>query len=388
MNFRDCNTQKAKIFLLLLVAGLPLTRVFGGSFEPGAKFQVGGRSIQVLKFETLHYVESDYSRRFKFDSFQNPKLRELREKYRLDEVIAGGKDEFEKQVMLNEWVHERFKKFGKPSSDARGALEILEGIDAGNTFFCTQFAELMVSSAASLGWVDRTLALRRHKDRPGASSTEHSTTEIWSNQHRKWVMLDPTSNLRIEKAGVPLNAWEIRQEWFYHDGKNLDFIFGREGRRYKKSDLPARLKYFEGFGELRFDPDECDKYGFIGYIPNTDLMNSGFDYSGMFIVKDALCEGTKWHQRILPQNPAVDPYFPINQAELTPAIENGELIIAIRTLTPNLKTFEARFDEGEWEACGRKVRWPLKAGKNKVEARSVNQFEVAGPVSTIEIRRD
>ena len=35
---------------------------------------------------------------------------------------------------------------------------------------------------------------------------EHSVTEIWSNQHRKWVMLDPTSNMYLEKDGVPLNA--------------------------------------------------------------------------------------------------------------------------------------------------------------------------------------
>ncbi len=44
------------------------------------------------------------------------------------------------------------------------------------------------------------------------------------------------------------------------------------------------------FSDLTVPADELCKYGFIGYIPNTDLMDSGPDYGRMFIVKDHLCE--------------------------------------------------------------------------------------------------
>jgi hypothetical protein len=44
---------------------------------------------------------------------------------------------------------------------------------------------------------------------------------------------------------------------------------------------------------MTIDPDELDKYGFIGYITNTRLTDSGYDYGGMFIVKDELCDGTQ-----------------------------------------------------------------------------------------------
>src|ERR1041385_4451305 len=193
------------------------------------QFTVGGKTVTVTKLEALPYVESAYTQRFKFDSANNPKLKELREKYRLDEVVAPGKDEFEKQVLLNDWVHRRFKKFGQPSTKARGALEVLDGIENGQTFFCAQYAETLVSCAASLGWVDRTLALRRHQGANAhGGSTEHSTTEIWSDQFAKWVMLDPTSNMYLEAGGKPLHAWEIRQEWFYRAGTNLVFIIGKE----------------------------------------------------------------------------------------------------------------------------------------------------------------
>src|SRR6185436_19740996 len=112
--------------------------------------------------------------------------------------------------------------------------------DDGHSFFCAQYAEVLVSAAASLGWIDRPLALRRHQDFAPAA-TEHSVTEIWSNQHRKWVMLDPTSNMYLEKDGVPLNAYEIRQEWFYRGGAGLVFVIGKEHKKYKKSDLPIFL---------------------------------------------------------------------------------------------------------------------------------------------------
>jgi hypothetical protein len=65
-------------------------------------------------------------------------------------------------------------------------------------------------------------------------------------------------------------------------------VVGKERKRYKKSDLPIWLAKFDGFGDLTIDPDELDKYGFSGYITNTRLTGSGYDYGGMFIVKDQL----------------------------------------------------------------------------------------------------
>jgi hypothetical protein len=282
-----------------------------------------------------------------------------------------------------DWTHQQFKKFGRPSTDARGALEILKAIDEGHTFFCSQYAEVLVSAAASLGWVDRPLALRRHQGMAKVGgSTEHSVTEIWSNQQRKWVMLDPTSNLYLEKEGVPLNAYEIRQEWFYRNGTNLAFVVGKERKRYRKSDLPVFLKHFAGFGNLALQPDELDKYGFTAFIPNTDLMDSGFDYANMFIVKDQLCDGTKWHVRTVPANPSVDPYFPIGQAALSLVLEDGKIRVVLKTLTPNFKRYEFRIDGGGWNVSGDTFFWNIHDGRNRLETRTLNKFGVTGPAST------
>jgi hypothetical protein len=352
----------------------------------GMTVSVEGRPAVLKRLDTLPYVESDYTMRFKFDTFENPKLKELRERYRLDAVTEMGKDEFDKQILLMDWTHQQFKRFGQPSANAKGALEILRSIDDGHKFFCSQYAQLFVSAAASLGWIDRPLALRRHQGvAKVGGSTEHAVTEIWSNQHRKWVMLDPTSNMYLEKESVPLNAYEIRQEWFYRNGKNLTFVIGKERKKYQKSDLPIFLKRFDGFGDLAVYPDELDKYGFTAYIPNTDLMDSGFDYSRMFIVKDQLCDGTKWHVRTVPANPAVDPYFPIGQATLSLFSENGKISAALKTFTPNFKAFEIQIDGAGWKTSDRTFTWNTHAGLNRLEARTVNMFGVTGPTSTAEL---
>src|ERR1041384_4987389 len=209
---RVIHLPRTSVFSIGLLSLLMAWPVHAGQrmLREGDVFHDGSTTVKVQKLETLPWVESEYSKRFKFDSFANPKLKELRERYKLEEVIAPGRDEFDQQVRLMDWTHNRFKKFGKPSTNARGAIEILRDIEGGETFFCAQYAKVLVSAAASLGWIDRELALRRHQGTAAGGSTEHSTTEIWSNQYGKWVMLDPTANMFLEKDGVPLNAWEIR----------------------------------------------------------------------------------------------------------------------------------------------------------------------------------
>jgi mannan endo-1,4-beta-mannosidase len=365
----------------------PLRAASGRSEIGPASNQSGARAVPLQKLDGLPYVRSEYTERFRFDTFTNPKLKELRQRYQLDAVVAPGNDEFERQILLLDWVHHQFRNFGRPSAETTDALQILKGIEEGKAYFCAQYAHLYASAAASLGWVDRELALRRHQDPPGGGSTEHLTTEIWSNQHRKWVMMDPTANMHLEKGGIPLNGFEIRQEWFYHGGTNLVFVVGKEGKHYRKADLPIFLGRFAGFGDLTVPADELCKYGFIGYIPNTDLMDAGPDYGRMFIVKDKLCEGTRWHTRKNPENPAVDPYFPINQVAVSLAPEPDQVQVTLQTMTPNFQRYEARIDGGAWAKTDASLRWSIHAGSNRLELRTVNLFGVEGPVTTVEIEQ-
>ncbi|MFT5042283.1 MAG: hypothetical protein ACI8TX_003267, partial [Hyphomicrobiaceae bacterium] len=176
------------------------------------------------------------------------------------------------------------------------------------------------------------------------------------------------------------------EEWFYNEGKELVVVVGKNRKRYSKGDLPVHLATFQGFGALTIEPDELDKYGFIGYIPNTDIMDSGYDYGKMFIVHDQVCEGTKWHTRDLPANPVTDPYFPIGQSALSLKSDGGKLMVSSKTMTPNFKRFESRSDGGDWKPAAATFEWKLKAGANHLEVRTVNAFGVTGSVSTVELQ--
>ena len=68
-----------------------------------AEFHLNGTNAVITGIESLPFVDSEYTRLFKFDSADNPKLKELRTRYKLEEVIAGGENEFQQQVLLMDW---------------------------------------------------------------------------------------------------------------------------------------------------------------------------------------------------------------------------------------------------------------------------------------------
>jgi hypothetical protein len=286
--------------------------------------------------------------------FRESKLAELRRRHRLEEVVAPAR--MNSIARSCSWIGPpTVQTVRRPSTGARGALDVLSAIDE-VTFLLRAVCRILVSAAASLGWIDRPRPPPTPGG-PGSAARPASVTEIWSTTSEV-VMLDPTSNLHLEKDGVPLNAYEIRQEWFHRAGTNLVFVVGKDRTRYRKADLPIVLGHFPAFGELAIHPDELDKYGFIGFIPNTDLMDAGYDYGRMFIVQDALCAGISWHTRTIPQNPAVDPYFPLGQSAVDLQADRGSVRVTLRTLTPNFERFEIRID-GELGSTGSHLHWPV-----------------------------
>ena len=390
-------TMKTNLLMCLVTAGILFVPVMAIGAEPGtcqnlAKLKVGdavtlnGTRVVVRQMDITPVIQNKYSQRFVFDTFENPKLKKLRRQEQLDMIVAEAKTEFDRQVLLLDWVYRRIKKFGAPTSDAFGALEILEAVDKGHSFNCMYYGRLMVSAAAAMGWIDRAMGVRIGKITYGSGAPEHTITEIWSNQYCKWVMFDPTYAMYVEKDGVPLNAWEIRQEWFYGDADSLDFVIGAQRKKYKKKDMPVFIKHHPGFGDITLGPRSPGKLAFIGYVPNTNLMDAGIDYKNWFISKDKQqCEGIGWHTRDNPEDPATEPYFPLNQAAVTLTPGKGmTLDVKLDTFTPNFATYRWRIDQGSWQyAANGPVRWHLHRGSNGLEVISVNKFGVEGPPSRV-----
>jgi hypothetical protein len=325
-------------------------------FDPGIKvgqtLKIGSRSAVVRLVDTLPYVDNEFTRCYTFDKYGNPKLNRIRVENCLDDVVATGRDELEKQLLLMAWAHSQVK-YGDPVDNGklRNAQTILDLSKKEQKLYCSQFSALMVSAAASMGWVYRLVGI-----------PSHSFGEIWSNQHRRWIYMDPTNNWYVEKDSQPQDAYQIRKEWYQNKNKNHVFLSGKD--------------------RLRAEGTNFDSYYVLIYNMNTALMDGGLGEN--LIVKDQWSGGKGPTQNIVP-NPAVELYFAINQAALSFSPEATGLKVKMRTLTPNFQTFRLRVDNGAWADSGDSISWPLHAGLNSLEARSVNLFGVEGAVSRAEV---
>jgi hypothetical protein len=352
--------------------------------KPGESLTINGRKITVVEKDITPVVENVFSKRGIYEKADNPKLQQLRKQENFDQLLAGSKNEFEQMVRINEWAQKRLPKFGTPTSKDSAPLDILKAADEGNTFYCNHFACIFVGACASMGWPSRTLALRYGNHPVEGGAPEHSVAEVWSDTYKKWVLFDPLFALHFERDGIPLNAWEIRQEWFYGNRDKINFVMFKDRKVYKHTDPSVLLGQHPGFGPLYLNERSwADKLAIIGYCPGNNVMeDGGLAYSDMFISSDTLASKVSWHIRIHPEDPFKDPYFPLNQADLKFTAAPDGLKVSVSTNTPNFAKYQYRINEGKW-VDGEPGIWKLKKGKNILEVRPINTFGVEGESSRV-----
>lgn len=221
---------------------------------------------------------------YQWEDFKNPKLIQLRRKFKLDKVIAGEKDEFKQQLLLKDWVHKVLPS-GNPSKDysKKSSIEILKDVAKGRKFWCTQYALVFLQCGLALGWYTRKLGIDTdHKF--GEEEMHHGVVDIWSNQFQKWYIIDSTKNIHFEKDNVPLNALEIRKEYLKNKAKNIKGIIG---------DYERSISFDEN--SRGFDSPSNYFWFFIS------LRNNFFEKPGIYNIKallwiDKYNEDKKWYK--------------------------------------------------------------------------------------------
>ena len=277
-------------------------------------------------------VRNEFSDRFKFDCFGAANLNTLRKQEKLDEVVAPGNPESEKQVLLSHWAHKRVKHFGGPPPNAPvDALGILKCVDADKTFNCGYIAEVLREGLMNMGYVSRQIGLKGA--RSDGNGDEHSVVEVWSNQYRKWIILDLTLDMYFLKGRdaaelLRIAAGVVLQQGQGPHHRHRQRCREAQDRRHadQARDAPA------GFGTLE-DVNSLGKFLYVDYVPAT--VDGKPDYGQMFITKDKLCESVPYHTRICPKDPATEPYWPMQQAALTLMPGDGAAIdVTAETMTP------------------------------------------------------
>ncbi|ACR79945.1 transglutaminase-like domain-containing protein [Kosmotoga olearia] len=197
----------------------------------------------------------------KMDDLNSSKMMELREKYHLDEVVAGVQSDYEKLKRLMKWVHDRWKHNGNNEPSREDPLTMLEEASTGKNFRCVEYAIVTAAVARSMSFPSRVLGLMRKDVETATSGAGHVAVEVWMDEYEKWVFLDPQWDVIPELDGIPLNVVEF-QAAITDNGSRLKLIgsSGTEKGVYLKWIAPY-LYYFNYRVDQRFFTEEEKKSG-------------------------------------------------------------------------------------------------------------------------------
>jgi len=306
---------------------------------------------------------------FYYQPWDSEMLDRLREEYQLDEVIRPGEDEFAKMVLLRDWLHQRWQYGETKNVDFNfNALDILERAGRGEVFFCSEYSTTFVQAAVSIGWTARYLGIKTHV-----------VAEIWSNQWKKWVLMDPTYNVHYELGGTPQNALELRRLWFSGESSEVRAVQGPSGVTNGVSADPHSLirKYVEIYVRMRND-------WFSNRLPHWHPLSN------------SIMNGVEWvdgksSNNILISRKTSDPlnlYWELNTAAIALQIDkenSGRISLRFETITPNFSHFLLKTDGREQEWRANRFTWVLRPGTNQLEVAPVNALGLPGCKSQMSV---
>ena len=328
---------------------------------------------------------------FRFEDIASAPFVELKRRFAFAESVKGVEDEFERILRLRQWIFQRLKVDESKPGPPLDAISILAQGPSGGPFECTHAMLAQNAVLNAMGYVTRCL-------QPGPGGEEnsylaagnHGVNEVWSNKHRKWFLSDAEFDGHFEKAGVPLSALEIRDEYLKNEAKDVDLVVGPERTKVKP--------------RLLFSPHT---YRFVAYeITGDRHTQSGWLSGALAVWEDEYFRTHTWYRWANPTGGKAPKHWALRQdffvrtrhrdwIEWTPnvvsvkaEIQGEGARVQLRSHTPNFERHEMRPSGGRWVKTGAEVRLKLEGQRVEREFRAVNAAGVAGPVSRLLIERE
>jgi len=318
---------------------------------------------------------------FEYEPLDHPRLRQLRQEYKLDEVVQGAKTELELMSRLAQWAC-NYWDWPDHISECYppwDAMEILKPYRDGKPTggFCLQFNLVFLQACESFGIPGRVVSIS-----PGACYERiggggHEIVELWSNEWKKWVYVDGALAWYIldGDTGVPLSIWEMRQ-------RQLPTLRGEPVK-------PVRVVASERTKNKQFPwkgmagPDPSNWYLELRMIPRSNFLQAksplplsqGTDewaWTGHYVWTDAeVPAGLLFGNRVTKRG---DFEWTLNQARyaLEPGKAPGTVRVHLDTETPSFETFLAEIDGGGKQSVASGFMWMLHPGKNEMRVRPRN----------------
>jgi hypothetical protein len=379
--------------------------------------------LAVLRDDLQKIVRSPIP--FQYERPDQPKLQRFRQLAKLDEVVAGGRSDFEQLVRLMDWVGSglnlRDEAWGEPRGGGRPYPWDIEQVATitpqGKLVVkghCMSYAEVLIAAATALGYHARHWAIDGFRD------MGHEVTEIWVPSLRKWVYFDPslTSYYYDTQSREPLNVLELHwivAERFLRPGEDMNWWVQGEG---KDEAVKARVREVGGkthvgcrVGPFCYGKPMPRDYdwgwnhgylaaGFVQLTPRNDF-HSHPEFASRHLggAERMVADGyPHWVDEKTPPrregNGQVsnwftrprDFYWTLDQAaiELVQGKE-GTLLVHLGHSMPFFRQYRVRVDGVEQKEVAQPFAWQLKAGVNRLEVAAVDHRGKAGLASVVEI---
>ncbi len=349
------------------------------------------RQVRMLETKNPAIVRSSIP--FEYEPFNHPRLKKLREDYKLDAVVAGAKTEMELIEKLAAWSSQRWEKGhlnqAYPPWDAYEILkEHADGTPVGG--FCQQYNVVFLQACESFGLVGRAVSLGQGDSGLAKIRGGHEVVEIWSNEVAKWIYVDGNAAWYFvdEASGTPLSLRELRtrqQGALVEQASPLAHPLGKTTIRRL---APSRYEWtglanWPPFLELRLIP----RSNFLEAATPLPLNQGmrGWFWTGHRVWTDDRAPASRLYGHRVSQPGNWD--WTLNQAHivLTATPRPGELAAQLDTVTPGLAGFWAKIDDQPPREVTAVFRWPLRAGHNRLEVWPRNIAGREGVHSSVEL---
>ena len=185
----------------------------------------------VLAFATTAEPAGAYV--FRRSSPGDEYLANLRITYKLDNLVAGKKTDFERVQAVCAWVHRQWKHNGSNEPQHYDPVSILQEAAQGKRFRCVEYGIVLTGALSALGIPARTLGLGTADVETRKARAGHVLAEAWLADQRKWMLVDGQWDVIPLLNGVPLNAVELQRALAGHErGLTVASPAGTSAKRY------------------------------------------------------------------------------------------------------------------------------------------------------------
>jgi hypothetical protein len=340
----------------------------------------------------------------------SPRLKLLRERYKLDQVIALGKTEMEQFMLLRYWVrnqwHTAWGSHPAAWMPPWDSLIILASKDQPDCLtMCTHYACVFTQCCLALGWDARHCIL-----------DHHCVAEVYSREHDRWVMMDAGNSaeradvgLHFERGGVPLSARELHLA--HRTGKTVGitvhFTPAKLAEKVAKVCRPAPVPKNPWpprpdvipLAELgKYPVCQLNNYRRYAIPPRNNYLTtlvpgeleqgwSEYFYDGYYWVGDSPDDpqiSPEYSHHLAPNRPQdVDWKLGWTHIHLCRTAKPGELQVDLETNTPNLARLERLGPDGKAQPTPARFLWTLRPGHNELAVRSVNHWDKLGRTAKV-----